>query len=175
MTDTSRTLRIVYSPVKLLAMVGLGLLMTALAIIVIFLPDVPALKRFIGGYVGSVFFGLGTVLVAWRLLHARGSAVTISPEGIHDPRIAAALIPWNAVTRISTWSYRRQKFVVLAIEPSVEAQLGLTRVARWTRGVNRTFGADGLCITATGLKIDFETLLQTCLAYAQSIQLIAIR
>jgi hypothetical protein len=38
-------------------------------------------------------------------------------------------------------------------------------IARWTRGANRALGADGLCVTAQGLKIDYPALLATCMDY----------
>jgi hypothetical protein len=74
------------------------------------------------------------------------------------------------VRNISTWSYQREKAMVLAVDPAVEDQLTLTAIARWTRGANRALGADGLCITARGLKISYDALLDTCIAYAQAAQ-----
>jgi hypothetical protein len=49
----------------------------------------------------------------------------------------------------------------------VESQLTLTPTVKWTRGANRGLGIDGLWITPAGLKIDLDTLLETCRAYAQ--------
>jgi hypothetical protein len=46
--------------------------------------------------------------------------------------------------------------------------LGLTWVARWTRAANRLLGIDGLCIAVSGLKIDYDTLLQITLEYARA-------
>jgi hypothetical protein len=168
MTDTSRTLIIESSPAKLFGLVGLGLLMTVCAIFVAFVPGVDLFGKIVGGYFGIVFFGLCTCVAVSRLLKSPRTVITISPEGICDRRVAAALIPWSAVTRISTWSYRgRNRCVVLALKPGVEARLGLTRVARWTRGANRALGADGLCIMPAGLKVDYDTLLKLCQDYAQ--------
>jgi hypothetical protein len=118
--------------------------------------------------VGVAFFGLCTWGILRRLLNASGPVVTLSPEGIRDTRVAKEPIPWSAVTGISTWEYRGQKAMVLAVSPGVEDRLGLTRMARWTRGANRALGADGLCITAAGLKIDYATLLQTSQDYADA-------
>jgi hypothetical protein len=167
-TDTSRTLEIESSPAKLLRLVGIGVLMTAVAVTVTLLPDVPYIGRVVGGYFGILFFGLCTGAALWRLLTASGPVVTISPEGIRDTRIAAAIIPWRAVTGISTWQYRGQKLMVLAMKPGIEDQLGLTLAVRWSRGANRAFGADGLCVTAAGLKIDYDTLLRTSQDYARA-------
>jgi hypothetical protein len=167
-TDTSRTLEIESSPTKLLVLVGIGVLMTATSAWVALLPGKLSIVAMIVGYLGIAFFGLCAVVAVWRLLTARGPVITISPEGIRDTRLAAALIPWSVVTGISTWEFRRQKVMVLAISPGAEEQLGLSRMARWMRGANRALGADGLGITASGLKIDHDTLLRTSLDYAEA-------
>jgi hypothetical protein len=164
-TDTSRTLVIENSPARLLRLVGMGVVMTAVSVAVALMPGAAI---GIWGYLGIAFFGLCTVVILWHLLFSSGPVITISPEGIRDTRVAAALIPWSAVTGISTWEYSGQKAMVLAMKPGAEAGLGLTRMARWTRGANRALGADGLCITAAGLKIDYDALLRTSLDYAHA-------
>lgn len=171
--DTSRTLQIESSPAKLLGLAGLGVLMTAVSVFVAFLPA-DALPRtvlshdkaLIAGWLGAAFFGLCTLVALWRLFTARGTVITISPQGIRDTRIAEEFIPWSAITNISTWEFRNQKAMVLAVKPDIEDRLGLTRAAQWTRSANRALGADGLCITASGVKIDYDTLLQTTRDYA---------
>lgn len=169
--DTSRTIDIEGSPLKLLLIVGAGILMTAVGVALAFgwFPELAAnaYARFIG-YVSLVFFAACTVAALWRLFTARGPVITIGPRGIRDTRVAADFIPWRAVTGVSTWEYRRQKVIVLAVDPATEARLPLTRIARWTRGANRALGADGLVISSQGLKIDHETLLATVTAYVQA-------
>ena len=166
--DTSRTIEIESSPLKLLMLVGVGVLLTATSAAIAFnwLPGTPVapLGRAFGWF-GLVFFAACTAVALWRLFTARGPVITISPHGIRDTRIAADVIPWSATTGISTWEFKRQKVMVLAVEPAVERKLALTRMARWTRDANRALGADGLCITAQGVKIDHQTLLSTSLAY----------
>lgn len=168
--DTSRTIEIEYSPWKLVGLVAAGVALTAVSVVIAFelIPEAARASDFhkLAGYVGVPFFGLGTLIIAWRLLAVRGSVVTITPEGIRDTRVAAELIPWNAVRHISTWEYQRQKTMVLAIDPAVERRLTLTTIARSSRNVNRTLGADGLCITAAGLKIEYDTLFEIACAYA---------
>jgi hypothetical protein len=120
------------------------------------------------GYAGTVFFGAVTALLLWSAFTTYGPAVTITREGIRDGRLAAELIPWSAVNDIAIWENRGQRVMVLAVDPTVEAGLNLTRAARWTRGANRALGADGLCVTAQGLKIGFDELLATSLAYGRA-------
>jgi hypothetical protein len=118
-------------------------------------------------YAGAVFFALVSIMAFWRLFALRGAVVTITPEGIRDIRVAAELIPWRAVTGVSTFQYRNSKAVLLAVDPAVESRLTLTRMTRWSRGLNRLLGADGLCIMPTGLEIGFDDLLQACNQYAR--------
>jgi hypothetical protein len=92
--------------------------------------------------------------------------VTITPEGIRDSRIARDVIPWTAVQRISTWTHSGQNIMVLAVDPAVESRLSLTQIAKITRAANPSFGIDGLCVTAQGLKMSNEDLLRNCMAYA---------
>jgi hypothetical protein len=164
-------LEISQSPWRMIALAGLGILMTALSasIALHLLPNLH-LSSFqeLATYAGTVLFALATGFVVWRLLTVRGAVITISPEGIRDTRVAAEFIPWNAIAGISTWQYRGQKVLVLAVDPAVESRLTLTRIARWTRGPNRALGADGLCVTAAGLNIRYDELLKTCLAQFQS-------
>jgi len=117
------------------------------------------------GYVGLVFFGLCTVLIFWRFLTTRGPVVTMDVQGICDTRIAKKVIPWSAVRDISTWEMSGQKVMVLAVDPAVEAGLNLSRIARWTRQANRSLGADGLCVTAQGIKTTYATLFSTARAF----------
>lgn len=166
--DTTRTIEIENAPAKMLRLVGLGVLMTGVSVALAFrwIPDIgPGSYGEFIGYCGLVFFGVCTVVVLWRLLTTRGPVVTIAPDGIRDRRLTSDLIPWTAIRAISTWEYRGQKAMVLAVDPSTEARLALTRMARWTRGANRALGADGLCVTAQGLKIDYVNLMALSLDY----------
>jgi hypothetical protein len=168
--EASRVVEISGSPWKMLGLSVLGVMMTGLsaAIALHLFPgmQVDAFHQ-LTGYAGAVFFGFCTVLGFWRLFTTSGPVVTITPEGIRDTRVAREFIPWSAIKRISTWEHSGQKVMVLAVNPDVERRLTLTAIARWSRGANRALGADGLCITAQGLRTDYETLFATSLAHAQ--------
>jgi hypothetical protein len=171
--DTSRTLMIESSPAELLALTGICALATALATTVALLPGPFSFAKIVGGYLTSLLLSLLTGVGLWRLVTSGRPVITISPDGFRDTRLIAALIPWSDVTGISTWQSRGQKFMVLALRPGVEDRLELTSMGllwRWTRGANRYLGADGLCISAYGVKIDYDTLLQTSLDYLHRYQ-----
>jgi hypothetical protein len=152
------------SPAKLVGLLALGLLMTGLSAAFALgrLPGPPSAVAV--GWLGLLFFGLCTVICLWRLLTAGRTVVTITSLGIKDVRVAANVVPWSGVRNISTMKVKGQKFIVLAVDPSIEKQLSLTRIAKWSRGPNRALGSDGLCVSAIGLKIGHDALLKACLA-----------
>jgi hypothetical protein len=117
------------------------------------------------GYSGLVFFSFCAAVAIWRLIAQRGAVVTLSPSGLLDRRVTGEPIPWRAIKSISTWQMQRQMVLVVAVDPAVEAGLTLTRLARWTRTANRTLGADGLVVSAHGLKVGYPTLFYTCRDY----------
>ena len=129
------------------------------------------------GYSGAAFFGLSAMIAIRNLIKIRVPVVTISPQGIRDTRLAAEIIPWSAVKGISAWNadlkdrttmiitVLNRRMMVLAVDPAVEKALTFAPIARWSRSV---FGASGLGVSATSLKIDHDTLLATSLAYARA-------
>ena len=166
--DTARKIAIAGSPTKLALLAILGVVMTGLSAVLAFLNLDLGLAAKIIGWIGTVFFGLCTLIALWRGLMERGPVITISPEGIRDTRVSASVVPWRAITGISTWSFQGQQAMVLAVDSAIERTLGLSLIARWSRGANRALGADGLAITASGVKIDYDALLETSLAYWQA-------
>jgi hypothetical protein len=166
-TEISPTVEIESSPAKLVVLLAMGLLLTAGGIAILILPVLDhGTFRALLVYLGVLFFAFCTLLAAWRLVMTRGPVITITPDGIRDTRVAPQFIPWTAVTSISTWQMANQKVMVVAVDPAVERTLTLTAIARWSRGGNRALGADGLCMTAAGLKVDYDTLFATALRYA---------
>ena len=171
--DTSRHLEFSQSPWQMLKLLILGIGMTALSTAVglrLFDGIQPGSSKEFIGLMGLAFFGLCTAAILWRFIGTRGPVVTVTPGGIQDKRVATDLIPWTAVRDISTWQSHGQKIMVLAIDPGVESKLHLTRTAAWARGANRSLGADGLCITTSGLGISHDRLMETAIAYAQAAQ-----
>jgi hypothetical protein len=171
--DTRGAAEIEPSLVRMLSLAALGLILTAVLAAValhVVLDVAPGSRLEFFGRAGTVFCAACTVLILWRAFAMRGPVVTITREGIRDRRVAAELIPWSAVNGIKVWEHRGQRTMVLAVDPTVEAGLSLTRTVRWTRDANRALGADGLCVTALGLKIGFDELLETSVAHARAWQ-----
>jgi hypothetical protein len=165
-TQTAQTMEIKGSPAKLLGLLALGILMTAACALIVFgyIPVAAGSLRQFLVWAGLVFFALMTVLILYRLTKASDVLVTITPDGILDTRVAARIIPWSAVQKVSTWEMQRQKIIVLQVPPEVEGSIQMTRMARFSRGPNKSLGADGLCITAAGLKVSYEKLMEEILA-----------
>lgn len=120
------------------------------------------------GWIGLSVFGAFMLLALWRVITTRGPVVTVSPKGLHDTRISAKVIPWDAVLGVSVWQMSNQKIIVVAVTPEAEQAIGLTRLARWSRGANKSLGADGLCISPSGLKVKFDDLWRLIHAFGDA-------
>jgi hypothetical protein len=167
-TDTTRTIEFHASPTRVLTLLSFSVMSTAIAAALAFrlFPNVPNDPATVSaGYSGLVFFGFCAAVAIWRLIGQRGPMVTLSPAGLRDVRVAAEPIPWRAIKSISTWQMQRQMVLLVAIDPADEARLTLTRLARWTRSANRKLSADGLVISAHGLKVGYPTLFYTARDY----------
>jgi hypothetical protein len=160
-TNVADVIGIEGSPARLLLLAGLGVLMTGISAVVGFElfadMQVSSISQAICMF-GTAFFALCTLIALWRLVFTRGPVISISPQGIRDRRVAADVIPWSAIRKISTWEYTGQRILVLNVDPAVERTLRLSAIAKWTRSANRALGADGLCLTAQGLKIGYDEL-----------------
>jgi len=171
MAQTSDVMEIKGSRVKLLGVLTAGVVMTTAASDLVF-DWIPPAGRYgasggsvAWGWFGLLFFGWCTAVSLRRLLTAGRTVVTITPEGIKDIRIPIDFVPWRGVRDISTGQIGWGRFIVLAVEPSVEARLALAPIAKWSLGLSRMLGTDGLCVAAIGLKINHDALLKACLAY----------
>jgi hypothetical protein len=160
--DTTRTIEIKQSPWEMLKMLAIGIGFVATSIFIYYQGSVLYIAI---GIFGIVFFGALTLFVLWRLLTLMGPVITISPGGVRDTRVAADLVPWSAITGISTWSAYNQPAIILAVRPEVEKRLKLSLMTRMTRRANAYLNADGLAIASQGLSIGHDALLDTLTAY----------
>jgi hypothetical protein len=166
--DTSRTMEIQSSPLRLLLIGVGGLAMAALSLGMAREYAGTGSFRELVGWVGAVFFGIVFVFAIWRGARATGPVVTLSPQGFRDTRISSEVIPWTLVQRISTWQYRGTKIIVIKVPDNVWQDFPLSRIARWSRSANVSLGADGLAIATVELKVKFDELMEMMTAYAQA-------
>ena len=162
-----------YSASRMLGLVGLAVIMTLLSASIAF--NWFAYKNIDGfilvvAYAGVAFFGPGTLKIIWTLITAKGPIVAISRYGIRDLRISNELILWGSVEDITIWEYRRQKCIVLKISPALESQLFASKAKRAMLLANRAVGVDGIAISPSGLTMDFDALLKTCMAYYSAVK-----
>ncbi|MGH9917056.1 MAG: STM3941 family protein [Pyrinomonadaceae bacterium] len=113
--------------------------------------------------VGSVVFPLLTFRLIWRLLKTR-DAITISPEGLCDKRLANELIPWKNINDVASWNDNREQTIVLGIDPHQVDQLGRGIKSRIVRSSLFRM-PKGLYIDGRVLTIDFDRLLEIVTAY----------
>jgi hypothetical protein len=162
--DTTRTIEVRQSPWRIagIILIGIGFVATS-----VFILPAHGIFGWVIGWTGVAFFGLLTLIAAWRMVTLLGPVVTISPMGVKDVRVAANLIPWSAIRNVTTWGAYNQPAIVLAVDPAYERTLKLTRMTRLTRRMNAAVGADGLCIASQGLKMGHSALFETITAYWQ--------
>lgn len=168
--ETTATIEVYQSPQKMLALGVACIGLLAASAFSAFGPpsrDPGSFATFIGWF-GLIFFGLCGAVLVWRAITVRGPTLTLSPAGLLDIRVSARPIPWSEVRGLSTWSYRNNKILIVDVAPQVEQQIGLTRMAAWTRGPNRALGADGLAVASQGLKISYAQLFDLACAYANA-------
>ncbi|XUM20758.1 STM3941 family protein [Bradyrhizobium oligotrophicum S58] len=169
--DTSREIQIEASPMKLLRATLIGTVFSAICVAMAlgWFDNVQpgSFSEFVS-YIGAVLFPVLAVGALWRALTTRGPVLILSREGLRDRRLAAELIPWNAVQDIAVREARGNRSIMLSIDPAVEDKLTFNPILRWTRKADRAFGMNGLSIGAADLKIGFDELLATTLAFARA-------
>ena len=168
MTDTARTVAFEGSPEKYFMLAFFAMLMAIVAI-AIALPASPGLHdsfviRLIF-YSVAAFFLLCAAVALRQIPKARGTVLTISPQGIRDTRIAADTVPWSAIQNISTWAFGSFAAMVVKVDPVAERRLSLNLMSRLTRRPNSWFGADGLAIGPVGLKTGYDEMFDTAVAF----------
>ena len=111
------------------------------------------------GIFGVLFFGWAAWITFSQFLSAGKPLIVLNRQGILDVRLSERPIAWEAIRDVGVWEAYRQKVIVLSVPPEVEAAIGVSAMTRWARGANRSLGADGLSISATGLEMKHDNLL----------------
>ncbi|MDO9417921.1 STM3941 family protein [Pararhizobium sp.] len=121
------------------------------------------------GLASILLFGIFGV-IALKKLFETGPALVLSPQGILDASsgVSAGFVPWSDITASSIFTIRNQKILVIHVadpEPYIRRHNALMRfVARQ----NLAMCGSPVTISATSLKISFDTLCETFKAYAMA-------
>ena len=157
------------APGKLLALLALGVLMTA-ASLWVGLNAAPGSSDQGYGWAGAAFFGAATVVIALRWRRADRVVLRLDRDGFLDHRLSRHPVPWSDIFAVGTWQRHGQKVMILLVPPETEAAVDLTRTARMTRGMNAALRADGLAVSAAGLAISHDTLRAAVIARIEAAQ-----
>lgn len=100
-------------------------------------------------------------IILRRIFVYRGDVITISPDGFHDVRVSALVIPWKAIDVISTSTFRGiTAGIELRVSPAAKSVAGVTRIAKLRSRPGRLF------IDSRTLEISHNDLLLCMNAYA---------
>lgn len=115
------------------------------------------------GWSGTLFFGLCTIIFAWRLLRVRDVRLRISAEGIWEPKYRKEILQWHEVKQIREYVVgnwlRRRKSVLLDVDSATERRLLGSFHSRVGAFFNRNITGTGLFLSAGGLDTTHDDLL----------------
>jgi hypothetical protein len=110
------------------------------------------------GFVGVVLFGLVTFRLIWMLPADRGPVVIVGRYGIRDLRVGNEFLLWDSIVDVSAGKLHRRDAVMLKLSPALQKQRGSIKA----RPGSLAAGSDHVVVSAEGLAINFDTLLQAC-------------
>lgn len=104
------------------------------------------------GWFGVLFFGLCGFLMVKRLF-GPSEQLRIGPSGVRFCSWSEETVPWSEIKRVSVWSYRRQKAIVLHLRnPDRFPGRGL---AGTLAGANRSLTGGHISLNLTGTDRSF--------------------
>lgn len=119
---------------------------------------------------GILFLGYCAFVGLARIVMLRGAVLTFSPDGLIDRRLSKTLVPWSAIRSLGTWQYGwgQPKFMVVELTPEFKARMESTLVDKWKGMSGRAVGADRVSVSALGLDIEYDRMLNTAQAYLEA-------
>ena len=136
----------------LLALAGLGFFVLGLWMVGSF-GSVPISRRFpyvetqVAGWACLALSGLSVIAYIPKLFET-GEQLRIDASGIRYPQWSDTTISWAEIRAITTWNYRRSRFIILHLyHPRSFPGEGL---AALMAGVNRGLTGGDICISLTG-------------------------
>jgi hypothetical protein len=130
--------------------------------------SLPGSLKEVGTVFGAAIFGAAGVAMFWRALKQPSTIITLSPLGLRDVRLAADLIPWNAVRGVSMVSHVGLKTLIVDIDPAVLQRLGPTHKALSMRRLNQAAGISGVSMETSTLSVSRAWLETAVTAYAMA-------
>ncbi|MBN2716536.1 MAG: hypothetical protein JXX14_11835 [Deltaproteobacteria bacterium] len=124
------------SKLKLIGLMGLGLLLIAGSVFCTMLPNWTAQ---IAGWVGAVFFSLCFIAIPMRFFR-KGPQVIIDENGIEDKRLKIGVIEWRHIDRISEGDIHGTKFLCLHL---TDPEIYLQKLPTWKRRLTKSNNAVG--------------------------------
>lgn len=113
----------------------------------------PALVTFGVGWFSILFFGLCGIAAIKKFFDDRVQ-LQIGHSGIRGSPWSDHLIPWSEITDVTTWSYKRQKAIVLHLRhPALFPGRGL---AAMLASANRKLTGGDISISLTGTNRSYD-------------------
>lgn len=151
----------------LLALLSLGFVTLGLWMVGTFGP-VPTSRRYpymetlIIGWVCLIFFGLCAAAYVPKLIET-GEQLRIDASGIRFSQWSHLTIPWEEISGITNWSYRRSRFIVLHLShPERFPGKGLGALLA---GTNRRMTGGDICISLTGMDRRYDEAIAAISRY----------
>jgi hypothetical protein len=108
------------------------------------------------GWSAVIFFGLCGVLWFKRMFDGR-EQLRIGSAGVRSMQWSNQTIPWSEIVDVTTWSFKRQKAIVLHLRD--KARFPAHGVAAMFAGLNRNLTGGDISISLTGTNRTVEDAL----------------
>ncbi len=169
--DVSQTLVFKASFAKMLGLLflSLGTTVAGFALAWRILPNVRqgSLAEFVG-WILMLLGAAATLCSLYRILGPHKLFLTVSPAGFQHSALSSRIISWREVKGLGAWVHRGQEALIVKVDESTWETGGISRITRWTRGVDLKFGIDGLAVRFVGLPIRFDDGARLFEAYARA-------
>lgn len=110
------------------------------------------------GWVSVVFFGFCLAALVKRWFE-REEQVRIGRSGIRLARLAGRTILWSEITDVTTWSYKRQRMIVVRLRDPTRFRSDLP-FAGALAGINKALSAGDIQISLTGTDRSFDEAME---------------
>lgn len=159
--DTSQTRAFQYEKLNLFMLLAGNMIIFILFSIAYFSHSSENDPQYILDLIITIASATISAIILYRIIAFRGDVITISPDGFHDVRVSALMIPWKAIDVISTSTVRGiTAGIELTVSPAAKSVAGVTRVAQLRSRPGRLF------IDSRTLEISHNDLLLCMNAYA---------